>query len=83
MLKRHNPKEELTLYKLYYAAHPTSSRAAFNLGKALKEGGDRESALKYFRQSLKLLAEDHSISDFSRSFIQNSVPRMLEELDRD
>jgi tetratricopeptide (TPR) repeat protein len=80
MFKRLRTKEAIEIYKDYLNAHPDSSRVAFILAQALKENGDYQSALSYLRQSMELLPGDGSVSDFSRNFIRNHIPQLLEEI---
>lgn len=80
MFKRLRTKEAIEIYKDYLNAHPDSSRVAFILAQALKENGDYQSAFSYLRQSMELLPGDGSVSDFSRTFIQNHIPQLLEEI---
>lgn len=81
MFKRLKSQEAIEVYKNYLTAHPSSSRVAFILAQALKENGDYQSAFKYFQQSLRLLASDIEMSEFSRKFIQTNIPKMMAELE--
>ena len=73
-------KDGIELYRLYYDAHPSSSRAAYNLGRACTEDGRNDLAIRYLKESLRLLPEDRSVSAFSRRFIQRSATRLLDDL---
>ena len=80
MLRRRDHNQDIEVFKEYMNEHPDSSRAAFNLGKALKEKGDSQSAMRYFKKCLQLLSRDREISDFSRNYLKNNAPKMMDEL---